>query len=126
MTKRNPHVGEFSLKVNGKDCVLVYDWKAIARAQNELGAAVLVKVGKVGALSTDEIAKLLAIGFEKRHPELDEDAIMDASPVVMDALIAIDQALTYSYFGPGGKETEKKKPDAATAEKAKDAKKKTS
>lgn len=126
MTKKNAHTGEFSLKVNGKDCVLVYDWKAIARAQNELGASVLVKVGKVGALSTDELAQLLAIGFERKHPELDEDAIMEASPIVLDALMAIDQALNYAYFGPGGKDAVKEKLPADAKAKAKDAKKKTS
>ena len=120
---KNAYTGEQSLIVGGKVRTLVFDWTAIARAQDELGASVLVKVGKIGALSPQEIAKLLAIGFERKHPELDEDAIMEASPVIMDALLAIDNALTHAYFGPSGKKEPAK---GVTAKAVKDAKKKTS
>lgn len=118
----NKYAGEQSLEINGKDYALVFNWKAIARAQSELGTAVIAKVGTIGALSPVEVAKLLAIGFEAKHPELTAERLIELSPPIVPALLAVDKAIAYAYFGPEGKPD---KDEAKAAKADKGSKKKT-
>jgi hypothetical protein len=119
----NKYAGEQAVTIDGKVYFLVFNWGAIGEIQSTLGEEKLVKIGKIGALSPDEIATVLEIGFKAKHPEMTKEAIMNASPVIVEVLFAIDQALSCAYFGPTNKAD--KDAEKTVDKQAKGTKKKT-
>lgn len=105
----NPNKGEVTLKINNSDYDLCYDWSAIGELRSSFSDEALQEI--VNGSNIDGIAKVLSIGFKKKHPEMTVEKIMEMSPPFILAVQAIDQALTVAYFGasePEQGEPEKK------------------
>lgn len=121
----NKYMGEAPLVLDGKTHSVVFDYAAIAEAQEKLGTEALVKIGVLGSLAVREMCELAAIGLKKHHPNVTADDLMRLSPPIAHMRKACDDALTYAFFGAEALRPEKKE-GAKKEAKDKDAKKKTS
>lgn len=92
----SPHAGEVVLSLGGKDCTIVYDWRALSVLSKEVGMDGLDLVGR----DAETLAKVLAIGLRRHHPDITADAIADMSPPYMPVLTAVMRALAYAMHGP--------------------------
>lgn len=96
----NAYTGEFEVEIQGQRLTVVYDWRALAAIRSELGmtgAELALGGGDLLAL-----AKLIAIGLKRHHPEWTAELVLDASPPVTPVIEVIGAAMTAAYFGPGG------------------------
>lgn len=96
MTK---YTGDVALNIGGKKHTLCFDWRAIARVQEEVATTEMVNLFQA---SPKVLAKILSIGLYKHHGDVSEDSILDASPVIAEVVSAIDKAVAYSYYGADG------------------------
>ncbi|SRR5581483_6793029 len=99
------HTGEKKIEIGGKKVTLVYDWKAISRAQAAHGSEVFNLLLSSGP---EVVADVLAIGLEKSNPEMTAEAILELSPPLIPAINAIHAALSVAYWGPDGPPKDKK------------------
>lgn len=99
MALPNPHAGEVALRLAGQDCLLVYDWQAIARLREHVG-----DVTQVLRLNVDplRLAQVVAIGLARHHPELDANAVCIASPPLHPTMLAVERAMALAYWGVDG------------------------
>lgn len=88
---------ETSIKIGGKDCVLVYDWDAIRQLEEKFGHEV---VGDVIANSNiAQLADIIECGLSRHNPEIKAGDVFDISPPILDCRKAVDKALSLAYFG---------------------------
>jgi hypothetical protein len=104
---RNAYTAETPVAIEGKELILRFDWRALGAVKTEFGTAALGDL--IRGDDPHALAKMLAIGLAKRHPEWTVERILDASPPVMPTVDALTAALNAAYFGPGGA------PEAVTA-----------
>lgn len=92
----NQHTGEVDFHLGERKLTMQFDWRAMARAHAELGPNALRGVYDQ---SPEEVAKVMAIGLAKHHPEITAEDIMNASPPWLPAMQQLDRAITFAYFG---------------------------
>ena len=97
---KNQYTGETPCHMGGKIYILVFDWRALAELKTVYTDADLDDITK--GKKPEAIAKSLAIGLHKYHPEITEKMIMDISPPFIESVEALGASLTYAYFGPDG------------------------
>lgn len=90
----NKYTGEVHLKIGEKDCVLVYDWGAIAAYQSKFG-----KDARITDFGIDELCDALLIGLKKHNPEITKEFIMDNSTPLGQVVDAIIEAFVYAHNG---------------------------
>src|SRR4051794_24089749 len=93
------YTGETPFKIGDKTLTLVFDWRAMAQAQEAHGKDVFKDLMNAGP---EVIADVLAIGLSKNHPDITKEKVLDFSPPMIPAINTINQALLYAYFGPDG------------------------
>lgn len=87
------HTGTVAITVGGKEYGLRYNYAAISTLQTKFGQDIFEKLN---TLNPGQIAEITAIGCK----DLTVDAVMEASPPILDMLEAIDCAFAYAYWGP--------------------------
>ena len=102
----NPYSGEYPVKIQDKDYVLVFDWNAIAKIETSYGRAALPSL--FTEFKPDVLAGILEAGFSRHHPELTASKIIELSPPYLPCVQAVDKAMAYAYFGTDTLESEKK------------------
>jgi len=94
------HTGDTSIEIGGKTYTLVYDWRALARIQTEHeGEDAGALIGKAQNGNVEVLASVLVAGLARHHPEMDADAVMDASPPLIPIVGAMAKALNRAYLG---------------------------
>lgn len=100
MTK-NAYTGDVPVAMaDGTTRTMRFDFEALAACRTELGDEQALKIvfgGDVRALAT-----LALIGFRRHHPEMTLAELQDIFPPVVPLQRAIEQALSFAYFGPDG------------------------
>jgi len=99
----NKYKGETHLVIDGKKHTIDFDWNALAILKQTVTDKELEQV--VSGENLELVADVLAVGLKKHHPEMTAQMIMDLSPPFVTAVQALEQALTYSYFGASDPET---------------------
>jgi hypothetical protein len=102
----NTYTGEVPLQLAGRTFVLVYDWTALARVKSEIGDDALKLVLDGGDPAS--LAKVIAAGLARHHPEMSDAAVMAASPPLVPTVAKVKEALAYAYWGPKGEPEETK------------------
>jgi hypothetical protein len=97
---RNSYTAETPVEIAGKTLVMQFDWRALGAVKTAFGGAALGDL--IRGDDPEALAKMLAIGLAKRHPEWTVERILDASPPVMPVVDAITIALNAAYYGPSG------------------------
>ena len=96
----NQHTGEVSVKLKGKSFTICFDWHALSDLHNSFPddlSAGLMDVGKVS--DPLKLAKILAIGLKKFHPEMTNEVVLEMSPALVPCKKPLDDALALAYFG---------------------------
>ena len=97
----NKYTGETSVKIQNKTYRLVYDWEALAEVKSIYGGDDIIT-----RLNTGEdpklLARVLAVGLKKFHPEITVEKILTISPPIFYIVKSIDDAFTLAYFGADG------------------------
>lgn len=93
---KNKYAGEIPLKIGSKQGTLVFDWRALGALHTNFSKDALEKIME---RTPEELAQILAIGFQKLSPDITVDIIFDASPAIEEVAMAIDKALLYAYHG---------------------------
>lgn len=86
-----PHVD-----IGGRLCRLHFDWAALARLKAEVGD---IAPHLHHGADPRMLARILAIGLARHHPDIDAAAIEAASPAILPAIAAVDRALRLAYWG---------------------------
>jgi hypothetical protein len=98
MATPNAYAGDAPVEIGGRVLVLAYDWRALAKiASMPADSQARAIAGDVAAL-----ARIVAVGLERHHPEMDEAAVLAASPAVLPTVQAVVDALGVAWYGPGG------------------------
>lgn len=96
----NKYTGEVTINLNGKDCTLAFDWRAISALHSKFPADLsdgLLDVAKVN--DPLKLAEILAIGLSKWHPDIDAEYIINIAPPLIPLKKPLDEALALAYFG---------------------------
>lgn len=93
----NKYTGDVPFDLSGLKGTLRYDWKALSAVQSFLGKSLF---GSLEGLTVEQMAAVLAIGFQKHNPEITTDKVMEASPPLLKVVEAIGLATSAAYFGP--------------------------
>ena len=93
------HTGEVDFTVGAQKGTLLFDWEALAKLQELFGDeySSYVLTNNVKALG-----QMLAIGFERKNPELTAEVIIAARPPVVAVRKALTKALEYAFWGSDG------------------------
>lgn len=118
----NPHTGEVSIDMGGETYTIVYDWNALAKLKTTFTEADLQAV--VNGQNLEVMADVLAIGLQKHHEGITAEEVAKLSPPLVKTVEAIDNALTFAYFGPQGAPQDLIKNAAAAQKKTRKKKKK--
>lgn len=106
----NTYRGAVRLRLGEQDCLLVYDWQALARLKTDLGDDVLSRIA--GAGDPVLLSRILAIGLARHQPDLDDPpTIMRLSPPYMPCVEAVHRAVNAAYWGPAGPPDEEPPPN---------------
>jgi len=89
--------GEEQLDINGETYTVVYDWDGLAKLNSFITREELALV--IQGKNMNLLADVLAIGLSKHHGEFTAEEIKDMRPPFVHACKAIENALTYAYFG---------------------------
>ena len=92
----NKYLGEVEYQIGDKKGVLVYNWKALSKIHSEYGRQVLENLAE---MSPEVIAKVMAIGFEAKTPDITADIIIEESPPLIEIIQIVNEALSCAYFG---------------------------
>lgn len=95
----NVYTGEVDITIGGQKCVMVFDWRALAKIHAECGPMALRSILNQ---SPEVIAKILLAGLAKHHPAITLDNVLDGAPPLITALALIDKAVSFAYFGADG------------------------
>lgn len=101
----NEHRGEVEIVLRDDDdapqtYTLVYDWNALARLRKAFGDSIEKVLSKAFAeMDVDRLAKIIAIGLERRHGTVDEAMIRRSSPPLMDTIEALARAFNMAFYG---------------------------
>ncbi len=102
LTVRNHWTGEVALTIGGRDLLIQYDYAALARLRDEIGADFGERLDKsVTELDVELLCRVLAIGLARHHAEITAEWIYAASPPLLIAYKAIRQSLGYTFNGDG-------------------------
>jgi hypothetical protein len=96
MTKYN---GEVKVKLGGKDYTIVYNWAALADIQEKHGFNLLLNLANA---KIDAVADVLLVGLKKHHPDVTKEFLLEASPPLIPLLTALNEAVTYCFYGADG------------------------
>lgn len=89
------------LHLGGAACRLLYDYAAIERLQQEVGAPIEdVVVAAFTGTDLRKIAAIVAIGLERDHPEMTAERVFALSPALLPAQGAVTSALNQAFAGP--------------------------
>ena len=112
----NPYTAEVVLTgASGVPYTLVYNWRARA-AIKAAGGGDPDKLLRAMVSDVEAMAQVLLAGMKAKHPDMTVDKIMDAGFFTLPAADAINRALAYSIWGPGGPDKdETRDPPAAPA-----------
>lgn len=96
----NKYTGEVSIKLDGRDYVLVYDWTAISAMHSKFSDDLeggLMNIAKIHC--PFKLAEIMAIGLALKHPEMTAEKIVKLSPPFVMLKKPIDAAIAVAYFG---------------------------
>lgn len=96
----NKYNGESTLDIAGKPHKIVFDWNALAKLKSIASDDQIDDI--INGRDFTLLAEVLAIGLNKNHPGMTAQKIMDVSPPFALTTIALENALTYAYFGAKG------------------------
>lgn len=88
---------ETSIKIGGKDCVLVYDWDAIRQLEVKFGHELMGDV--IANSNIAQLADIIECGLSRYNPEIKAEDVFDVSPPIIECRKAVDKALALAYFG---------------------------
>lgn len=102
----NKYTAVVKIQIGKQTYDLVYNWNAIAEVKSFYSGDDIITKLNTG---TDPIllAKVLAAGLRENHPEITATQIIKYSPPIFKMVKAIDEAMSYAYFGPEGFEETK-------------------
>lgn len=99
-----------TIRLEGKDYAVRYDWTAIARLQQEIGVDFDTQIARAQAeLNTDVLAKALAIGINQ--PEVTPEFVKQCSPPFASVLAVITDALSIAFHGSTSPQPEEDAPE---------------
>jgi hypothetical protein len=87
----------YTIRLGGEDLKMRYNWRALDRIQKEIGADLLATMFR--DRNHRAIAKAVAIGLAKHHPEWTEDRVFDESPAVGPTMAIVDAGLALALHG---------------------------
>ena len=93
----NKYTGEVPLDIHGIQYTLVYDWRALSFLKSRFSDQDLDDV--VSGKNVDILGDVLAIGLNKKHPDITGAEIKSLSPPLSQTIEALGHALTCAYFG---------------------------
>ena len=114
----NPYTSETPFSIGGKECTLVFDWRALAGIHADCGGEAvrnLFNYSVVWTQSPDVYAKMVYWGLRAKHAEITLDDVYAGLPPFAKVIEVLTQALMASYFGndkPEGGEAEESKKKA--------------
>ena len=91
------HTGETTVSLDGRDLVLVYDWRAISALRVALKGADVFEA--LAGSDPDALASIVAIGLARHHPEVNAARVLDASPPLVRTTHAAVKALNRAFWG---------------------------
>lgn len=107
MKKENGYTGEVPLRISDDlEGILLFDWAALGAMNerfarsDEKGSAKPIIPANLMDMNPMDLAVLAEIGFMAKSPHITRDAIIKASPTVLDVAQAVDKALLIAYHGP--------------------------
>ena len=106
-----PHAGEARLEIDGRELVLVYDWRAFSM----LGRAGFSGLEALTPYEPERLAEILAIGLARHHPEMTAARIIELSPPFLLVIDAIARGIGYALAGPDKVRPPDPRPPAATS-----------
>lgn len=101
---RNAYTAETPVEIGGKTLTLQFDWRAMAAVKTQFGGASLGEL--IRGDDPDALAKMLAIGLAKHHPDWTAERILDVSPPIVPVVEAVTIALNATHYGPSGPPTD--------------------
>lgn len=98
----NPYAGEVSIQIGGRECILLFDYGALARMRTAFGERYTMAVNAaLGTGDVEAIVQIASIALQARNAMTPEE-VSAARPPIVPLVEALARAFAYAWWGPTG------------------------